>query len=80
MLVDKLVNLQPIQVACGAYTTVVLTIKGEAYSWGDGQELSLVDFEAYYKPRIVQVSCGGQHSAYVDDTGRLFTQGQNDHG
>lgn len=66
--------------ACGSYKTVVLTIKGEAYSWGDSKELSLVDFEAYSRPRIVQVSCGKKHTAFIDDTGRLFTQGQNDHG
>lgn len=37
----------------------------------------LVDFEAYNRPSIVKIDCGGQHSAMIDDMGRLFQCGRN---
>ena len=40
----------------------------------------LVNFENYYRPNILQVDCGGEHSAFVDDTGRLFTCGRGAQG
>lgn len=39
-----------------------------------------VNFEHYYNPSIVRISCGSKHSAFVDDTGRLFQCGLNKFG
>jgi alpha-tubulin suppressor-like RCC1 family protein len=40
----------------------------------------LVNFENYYRPNIQQIDCGSEHSAFVDDIGRLFTCGRSQHG
>lgn len=40
----------------------------------------LVNFENYYRPNIRMIDCGGEHSAFVDDIGRLFTCGRSQHG
>lgn len=39
-----------------------------------------VNFENYYRPNILQIDCGAEHSAFVDDIGRLFTCGRGHHG
>ena len=31
----------------------------------------------HYRPSIVKIDCGGSHSAFVDDIGRLFLCGNN---
>jgi alpha-tubulin suppressor-like RCC1 family protein len=36
----------------------------------------LVNFDSYFKPNIHQIECGSEHSAFVDEIGRLFTCGR----
>lgn len=85
----------PIDVACGDRHTVVLTQSG-VYAWGanecgqtGGGDASkghivysprLVNFESYYEPNIIKIDCGADHSAFIDDIGRLFQCGNNHHG
>ena len=40
----------------------------------------LVNFENYYRPNIQQIDCGSEHSAFIDDIGRLFTCGRCQNG
>lgn len=67
---------------------------GEVYAWGgntDGQVGSggsvdivysprLVNFENYFSPSISKIACGGAHSAFIDEMGRLFACGANKQG
>ena len=98
VLIEVLLDKNPIQVKCGDVHTLVLCRSGETYSWGNndygqcgggstGQggmaivfSPRLVNFEHYYRPNIVQVDCGGEHSAFVDDIGRLFACGRGSSG
>ena len=95
VLVQLFVGKCPIDVACGGRHTLVLSQLG-VYAWGAnecGQTGSgsasqseivysprLVDFESYYEPNIVKIECGADHSAFIDDIGRLFQCGENHHG
>jgi alpha-tubulin suppressor-like RCC1 family protein len=36
----------------------------------------LVNFDSYFKPNIQQIESGSEHSAFVDEIGRLFTCGR----
>jgi alpha-tubulin suppressor-like RCC1 family protein len=40
----------------------------------------LVNFDNYYRPNIQQIDCGSEHSAFIDDIGRLFTCGRCQNG
>ena len=40
----------------------------------------LVNLEAHYRPSIVKIDCGANHSAFIDDIGRLFQCGANNFG
>jgi alpha-tubulin suppressor-like RCC1 family protein len=39
-----------------------------------------VNFDNYYKPVLRAASSGSHHSAFLDDIGRLFVCGYNEHG
>lgn len=36
----------------------------------------LVNFDNYYRPNITSIDCGSEHSAFLDDIGRLFACGR----
>lgn len=40
----------------------------------------LVNFDNYYQPNVQQIDCGSDHSAFLDDIGRLFTCGKSQNG
>ena len=40
----------------------------------------LVNFDSYYRPNIQQIDAGAEHSAFIDDIGRLFMCGRSNHG
>jgi alpha-tubulin suppressor-like RCC1 family protein len=40
----------------------------------------MVRFEEYQRPFIASVNCGSDHSAFVDEIGRLFMCGKGEHG
>ncbi len=78
--------------ACGFHTGAV-TEYGEVYTWGEGRfgrlghgrennqvEPKLVEDEQMKQRRIVQIACGGFHTAAISDNGELFTWGGGEHG
>lgn len=89
-------NLKPHSVSCGSYHTVCCTEIGDAFAWGSnefgqcGTATSLklqvnyapqiCNFDSYHKPQIKAVSAGSQHTAWLDDIGRVFSAGKNDKG
>ena len=98
MLIETLLDKEPVDVKCGDVHSMVLCRSGDVYAWGNndyGQcgggnngsgnmaiifSPRLVNFDSYYRPNIQQIDCGGEHSAFIDDIGRLFTCGRSQHG
>lgn len=39
-----------------------------------------VRFDDYYKPNVIAINAGANHSSFVDDVGRLFMCGKGDCG
>lgn len=94
MLVEVLLDKEPVQVKCGDVHSVVLCRGGDCYAWGNndyGQcgiggsgsagiailfSPKLANFENYYRPNLIQIDCGSEHSAFLDDIGRLFVCGR----
>ncbi len=85
-------NEKIIQVSLGAYHTVVLTDKGRVFNWGynfwgnlginDASVFSTeipreLTFPLVGSEKIIQISAGGNNSAALTDTGRVFTWGIN---
>lgn len=86
VLIEALQERQIVQIACGSGHTVVLTDKGEVYTWGRGDDGRLGHGDNGWKfvPRMVeelrgksirQVTCGSYHTAAVTVSGELFTWG-----
>ena len=75
----------------GGSFSVALSDAGEVYTWGDGRfgELGQGEMTHVAEPRlcvglvgtrIVEVACGWDHVLAIDEKGRLFSWGHNDHG
>lgn len=75
--------------ACGFHSAALC--EGRVYTWGEGKFGRLghgnernapvpLAVEGLAEHRIVQVSCGGFHTAAITETGLLFTWGGGEHG
>lgn len=91
MRVEALADVIVSQVACGGLHTAVLTVEGECYTFGLGKDgrLGLGGDEHRLLPslvaelsdyRIVQVACGGHHTAALTDEGKVWMWGFDDDG
>lgn len=84
-------DIKPYEIKCGSNHTLLLARSGWVYTWGSnhhGQcgigspEMANLDI-VVRKPRAINVSniisidCGSDHSAFIDDTGRLLMFGSN---
>jgi X-linked retinitis pigmentosa GTPase regulator len=81
-------------VSCGDAHTLVVTKNNDAFAWGNNEfgqcgtgSLAIshyspvtVNFDVYYKPNVKLCSAGSNHSGFVDEAGRLFLCGLNNHG
>jgi len=78
--------------ACGFHTAAVSSF-GEVYTWGEGKfgrlghgkefnqkEPLMIDYEPFKNCHVVEVSCGGFHTAAITKDGELFTFGGGEHG
>lgn len=88
------VHLMPepvVSVSCGGFFTLALTSGGKAWSWGANAnfELGRGDNHSRSKPSIipeiegmhvVQIACGGFHSAVLTSDGRVLTWGRGGNG
>eukprot|EP00753_Platysulcus_tardus_P014506 PLAT4383.2.p1 GENE.PLAT4383.2~~PLAT4383.2.p1 ORF type:complete len:552 (+),score=129.47 PLAT4383.2:26-1681(+) len=86
VFVEALKDKDVRQVACGSGHTVVLSVDGEVFTWGRGDDgrLGHGDNGWKYVPRLVealhgkvicQVACGSYHTAAVAEDGSLFMFG-----
>ncbi|GBG27678.1 RCC1 and BTB domain-containing protein 2 [Hondaea fermentalgiana] len=78
--------------ACGFHTGAV-TQEGQVFTWGEGKfgrlghgtesnqlEPRLIECDKIKDRRVVQIACGGFHTAAITDKGELFTWGGGEHG
>eukprot|EP00250_Pteridium_aquilinum_P009461 c18682_g1_i1 orf=304-1719(-) len=87
-----LLMLEPVvSVSCGGFFTMALTTEGKTWSWGANAnyELGRGDDHSRCKPspipklestRVVQIACGGYHSAALTADGRVLTWGRGGNG
>ncbi|KAF0705049.1 hypothetical protein AaE_014675 [Aphanomyces astaci] len=81
------------QVACGDKFTVVLTVPGEIYSFGEGQsgQLGTGRCTKVFQPKLtlasdapddifVEIACGWAHTLAITRAGRLYSWGFNQYG
>jgi alpha-tubulin suppressor-like RCC1 family protein len=91
LLLTQLRHRPVVSIACGEGHTIVLTVGGNAYSWGDNTcgQLGTGDTTHRLRPELMrhlraakirQISAGKQHSAIISPSGLLFTFGSNSHG
>lgn len=80
-----------ISIACGENHSMVMTIGGNVYSWGENTcgQLGLGDTTHRLRPEVIRtlrtakaryISAGKQHSMAVSSSGLLFAFGSNAHG
>ncbi|XP_043204412.1 E3 ubiquitin-protein ligase HERC2-like [Amphibalanus amphitrite] len=85
------VFIKKVAVNSGGKHCLALTSEGEVYSWGEGDDGKLGHgnksscerprlIEALRDKRVVQVACGGSHSACVTAEGHLYTWGRGRYG
>ncbi|CAM6018832.1 unnamed protein product [Sphagnum balticum] len=78
-------------VNCGGFFTMALTLEGQLWSWGGNSnyELGRGDQRSSWKPRpvpavekthLLQVACGGFHTAALTEDGKVLTWGHGRHG
>lgn len=83
------VFVKKVAVNSGGKHCLALSSEGHVYSWGEGNEGKLGHGNrlSYDRPRlieellgteIVDIACGGHHSAAITSTGWLYTWGKGD--
>ena len=81
------VFIKKIAVNAGGHHCLALTNDNQVYSWGEGDDGKLGHGDRIYydrpkliealKPhKIVDIACGGHHSAAITNKGQLFTWGK----
>ncbi len=76
-----------IQISCGTHFAGAATVEGELFMWGNNEAGQLGDDTVVRRhiptlikiegnPKIVQVSCGADHTAAITKDGKLYTWGR----
>lgn len=81
------------EVSCGFGHSAAVMENGEVYTWGDGRQgvlgngsletrfsPSRVVFDRSQQMQISAVSCGKNHSIFLNDKGESFVVGANESG
>ncbi|XP_073987726.1 E3 ubiquitin-protein ligase HERC2 isoform X1 [Rhodnius prolixus] len=92
-IIDTLqtVFIKKVAVNSGGKHCLALSAEGEIYSWGEGEDgqlghgnKSMCDrprvIEALHGKHIVDIACGGAHSAAITANGELYTWGKGRYG
>ncbi|XP_038055580.1 E3 ubiquitin-protein ligase HERC2-like [Patiria miniata] len=85
------VHIKRVAVNSGGKHTLALSIEGEVYSWGEGEDGKLGHgnrtqcdrprvIESLRGKEVVNIACGGAHSACMTSSGELFTWGKGRYG
>lgn len=90
-VVDALKDKRICQISACGFHSSALAENGDVYTWGEGKFGRLGNGSEHNQltPRLIedlhgncirQVSCGGFHSAAINETGELYTWGGGEHG
>uniref|UniRef100_A0A2H8TU70 HECT-type E3 ubiquitin transferase n=1 Tax=Melanaphis sacchari TaxID=742174 RepID=A0A2H8TU70_9HEMI len=90
-LIQGLNSIIKVAVNSGGRHCLALSNTGEVYAWGDGDDgkLGLGNRISYAKPQLIQtlngkniidIACGGFHSAAISRYGHLYTWGKGRYG
>lgn len=90
-MVEALYGHRVVFMSAKGQHSMAMTERGEVFTWGDGgygrlghgtEDLANVptQVEALQKTRIVSISAGQHHSAFVSDSGEVFTCGRGELG
>ncbi|XP_033632375.1 E3 ubiquitin-protein ligase HERC2-like [Asterias rubens] len=85
------VHIKRVAVNSGGKHTLALSVEGEVYSWGEGEDGKLGHgnrtqcdrprvIESLRGKEVVNIACGGAHSACMTSSGELFTWGKGRYG
>jgi hypothetical protein len=91
MLNQYLNNEFVIDISCGAFHSLVLTICGEVYAWGgnncgqigngcNSDQLIPIKLKGFNSERVVMISCGYWHSMALTECGHVYSWGSNECG
>ena len=95
-IIEALVRVAMMVVACGSWHSLALSIYGDIYSWGWNEHGQLGHSASPQAPSTVPlptliensdncvnftaISCGARHSVAVTEDGQLYTWGWNEYG
>ena len=85
------VCIKQVAVNSGGKHCLALSIEGDVYSWGEGDDgkLGHGNKNSVDRPRVIEalrgrdvvgISCGGSHSAAITAAGELYTWGKGRYG
>ncbi|CAL1297267.1 unnamed protein product [Larinioides sclopetarius] len=84
------IAIKKVAVNSGGKHCLALTIHGEVYSWGEGDDGKLGNgtrssdrpkkIESINGKEVIDIACGGAHSACITSSGELFTWGKGRYG
>ena len=88
ILIEDLLDVDPYDVQCGSNHSLLLSRQGNVFSWGSNKhgqcgvhpstgQLALESPTALNCQNVLQIDCGSEHSAFIDNSGRTFTFGSN---
>ncbi|XP_063970630.1 E3 ubiquitin-protein ligase HERC2-like [Lytechinus pictus] len=85
------VHIKKVAVNSGGKHALALSVEGEVYSWGEGEDGKLGHgnrtqcdrprvIESLRGKEVIDIACGGAHSACVTSSGELYTWGKGRYG
>ncbi|GFT97548.1 e3 ubiquitin-protein ligase HERC2 [Nephila pilipes] len=85
------IAIKKVAVNSGGKHCLALTVHGEVYSWGEGDDGKLghgtrnscdrpKKIESISGKEVIDIACGGAHSACITSSGELFTWGKGRYG
>ncbi len=89
---EYLINEVIVEMSCGAFHSMVLTLNNEVHVWGyngfgqigNGSEeffhLIPIKLNEFNDEKVISISCGFRHSMALTDCGHVYSWGENEFG
>jgi RCC1 and BTB domain-containing protein len=89
-LIESLIEKHIVDISCGYFHNILLTNRGQVYSFGRnncGQigcnnenvlnQLTPILINGFNSEKVIAISCGGNHSLALTESGHVFSWGKN---